>query len=218
MKKKILIVSLACIPIALAVLVFEKVSNPLTFTAEDRVHIDPNMAQRISVYGDIHAVSNSDGSLYFDEEIQETQVWLCKKVTEPIVIAESIPGCDSVTFTYIVNQLRRDSPNMSQKEVLERLSIVGDNYVSYLPRFVLHSDKLIFGGENDSLYCAIGKQGDAKNTPENVNARSRAMLLNAIKIAEKYPTQRIAIIIGRKHLPWFAWNGIKTIDPNKVNR
>jgi hypothetical protein len=184
---------------------------PEVFTAEDTISVDTSITQRITVYGDVHALLNERE---VPKEVQQIQRWLCDTISEPIVIVEGIPFGDSVTIESLAAEIKAEAPDITDEQIVERLTAMNDAKISYFTTFLLKGNKLLFGGENDSLYKAMMNVDD-KDSPANLNARSRAIFLNAVTIAQKYPTQKIAIVIGRRHLSWFSHNGIKTIDPKK---
>ncbi len=188
-----------------------KVVQEEVFTAEDTISVDTSITQRITVYGDVHALLNER---VVPEEVQQIQRWLCDNISEEIVVAEGVPYGDSVTIRSLIAEIKAEAPEITDAQILERLTSLNEVNNTYFTSFLLKGNKLLFGGENDSLYTAIGNLED-RTSPANVNARSRAIFLNAVTIARKYPTQKIAIVIGRRHLSWFSCNGIKTIDPKK---
>lgn len=170
----------------------------------------------ITVYGDIHLTRNNDSATL--NNIYETQQWLYQNIKEIIVVVEGMSQFGPITTDTVISGIlsevfSRYGLIITKKEALKLLK--EESKFDVRARYILENKKIIFGGENDSLWRLFILNPYLTSIIENVDLRSASILKNTFKVCKIFPKSNIAIIIGRKHLAWFLNRGYKVFDRKK---
>jgi hypothetical protein len=175
-------------------------------------------ADSVTVYGDFHLSSLSSMSFEVDSVLKtiglETQNWLFRSISEKNIVGEAL------FFT--------GKPIDSSLSVNAKVLLLNDQNAVSL--FYRERKVSIYGGEDSVMYSegaayVINNIYNNQVSPEefteginkNLDDRSRHMAESAMYLA-KSKKEKVAIIIGEKHLSWFQKNGFKTKSINSSKR
>lgn len=177
-----------------------------------------NYADSVTVYGDFHLSSLSSMSFEVDSVSRsiatETQSWLFHNISEKIIVGEGL------FFT--------GKPVDSSLSINAKILLLTDQ--SAVSLFYRENKVSIYGGEDSVMYSEgadyvisniynnqVSPEEFAEGMNKNLDDRSRNIAESAMYLA-KIKKEKVAIIIGEKHLSWFEKNGFRTKSINSSER